>query len=83
MSRTTIMGVAAAAMTLAFAFTTANAAEKAASPCKGLAEPVCKADTKCSWVKPRKSAKGKEVAGYCRAKPAKKAKAAPAAAPKS
>lgn len=78
MRQTLIMGVAATAM-LVFTIAGAAAAENAPSPCKGHAETACKADASCSWVKPRKSKAGKDIAGFCRSKPGKKAKAAPAA----
>ena len=47
--------------------------KKAASPCKGLAEAACGANTGCSWIKATKTKKGKDVKAYCRLKPAKKA----------
>jgi hypothetical protein len=79
MRQTLIMGAAATAM-LAFTFAAATAVENASSPCKGHAEAACKAEASCSWVKPRKSKAGKDIVGFCRSKPGKKAKAAPAAA---
>ena len=41
--------------------------------CKGLANAACTGNTACSWVKPYKTKKGKEVAGFCRKKTSKKA----------
>ena len=55
--------------------------QAAESPCKRLAQEPCQAQG-CSWVKSYKTAKGKEVAAFCRKKPERKATTA-AAAPKS
>jgi hypothetical protein len=68
----------AVALCVLLAGASVKAAESAASPCKDLDETGCKADTTCSWVKASKAKKA-----FCRAKPAKKSKAAktpPAAA---
>jgi hypothetical protein len=81
MRRTKIKCATAAAI-LAFSLAGASAAEKAPSPCKGIAEAACKVETNCSWVKARKAKTGKEIAGFCRSKPGKKAKVAPGAASK-
>ena len=55
--------------------------QAAESPCKRLAQEPCQAQG-CSWVKSYKTAKGKEVAAFCRKKPERKATTA-AAAPTS
>lgn len=54
-------------------------AKKAASPCQGLDEKACGANTACSWIKATKTKKGTDRKAYCRLKttPPKKA-AAPA-----
>jgi hypothetical protein len=49
-------------------------AKKAASPCKGLAEAACGANTACSWVKASKTKKGKDRKAYCRLAPVAKKK---------
>ncbi|MGB0083967.1 MAG: hypothetical protein WBP94_01140 [Rhodomicrobiaceae bacterium] len=55
----------------------------AASICKGLDKSGCDGQTRCSWVKSHKTAKGKDVAAFCRKKPErKKANEAAVAAPK-
>ncbi len=44
-------------------------AVQAADPvCKGLATDACSTNAECSWVKPYKTKKGKEVSGFCRKK---------------
>ena len=43
--------------------------KKAASPCKGLVEAACGANTACSWVKATKTKAGKDRKAYCRLKP--------------
>lgn len=48
-------------------------AKKAASPCQGLAETACGANTGCSWIKATKTKAGKDRKAYCRLKPTKKA----------
>jgi hypothetical protein len=49
-------------------------AAPAADPvCKGLATAACSSNASCSWVKPYKTKKGKDVAGFCRKKVTKKA----------
>lgn len=65
---------AAALFVFQSAGSSAYATGAAAKACKGLAETACQADENCSWVKPGKSILGKEKKGYCRSKPAKKAK---------
>lgn len=50
-------------------------AKKAASPCQGLAETACGANTACSWVKATKTKAGKDRKAYCRLKPVAKKKA--------
>lgn len=47
--------------------------KKISSPCKGLNETQCAADTQCGWVKPTKAASsdGKKLKSYCRKMPAK------------
>jgi len=54
-------------------------AKKAASPCQGLDEKACGANTACSWIRATKTKKGTDRKAYCRLKttPPKKA-AAPA-----
>ena len=54
--------------------TKAPAAKKAASPCKGLVEAACGANTACSWVKASKTKAGKDIKAYCRLKPVAKKK---------
>jgi hypothetical protein len=49
-------------------------AKKAASPCQGLAEAACGANTACSWVKASKTKAGKDRKAYCRLKPVAKKK---------
>lgn len=49
-------------------------AKKAASPCKGLVEAACGANTACSWVKATKTKAGKDRKAYCRLKPVAKKK---------
>jgi hypothetical protein len=70
-----------AAALFALQLTGSSAYAAAASPCKGLDETACQADTTCSWVKPKKSVLGKEKKGYCRAKPVKKSKSTTPKAP--
>jgi hypothetical protein len=36
--------------------------------CKALTTEACTGDKGCSWVKPYKTKKGKEIAGFCRKK---------------
>jgi hypothetical protein len=48
--------------------------KKAASPCKGLVEAACGANTACSWVKATKTKAGKDRKAYCRLKPVAKKK---------
>jgi hypothetical protein len=43
------------------------------SPCKGLEETKCGEAKVCYWIKAHKTAKGKDIAAYCRKKPEKKA----------
>jgi hypothetical protein len=43
----------------------------AETPCKGLKTDACTGNTTCSWVKPYKTKKGKEIAGFCRKKPSR------------
>jgi len=42
----------------------------APSPCKGLEEAACTANTACSWHKEGKSKKGTAIAAHCQKKPA-------------
>jgi hypothetical protein len=49
-------------------------AKKAASPCQGLAEAACAANTACSWIKATKTKAGKDRKAYCRLKPVAKKK---------
>jgi hypothetical protein len=51
-----------------------KAPAKAASPCKGLVEAACGANTACSWVKATKTKAGKDRKAYCRLKPVAKKK---------
>ena len=55
-------------------------AKKAASPCQGLDEKACGANTTCSWIKATKTKKGVDRKAYCRLKtaPPKKKAATPA-----
>lgn len=45
--------------------------QAAETVCKGLANEVCASNSDCSWVKSYKAKSGKEVAGFCRKKPAR------------
>lgn len=40
--------------------------------CKELATATCSSNASCSWVKSYKTKKGREVAGFCRKKVARK-----------
>lgn len=51
-------------------------AKKAASPCQGLDEKACGANTTCSWIKATKTKKGVDRKAYCRLKTAPPKKAA-------
>lgn len=53
------------------------ATKKAPSPCQGLDEKACGANTGCSWIKATKTKAGVERKAYCRLKttPPKKAPA--------
>jgi len=51
-------------------------AKKAASPCQGLDEKACGANTGCSWIKATKTKAGVERKAYCRLKSAPPKKAA-------
>jgi hypothetical protein len=42
--------------------------QAAESACKGLATEACAGNAGCSWVKPHKTKKGKDIAGFCRKK---------------
>jgi hypothetical protein len=46
----------------------APAKKKAASPCKGLDEKACAANTACTWIKATKTKAGVERKAYCRLK---------------
>lgn len=50
--------------------------KKAASPCQGLDEKACAANTACSWIKATKTKAGVERKAYCRLKTAPPKKAA-------
>jgi hypothetical protein len=53
------------------------------SPCKGLAQDSCGTQG-CSWVKAYKTAKGRDVAAFCRKQPERKSTTTSAAVtPKS
>ena len=43
--------------------------------CKALSQPSCDGSTQCSWVQGYTRKDGREVAAYCRAKPAAKSSA--------
>jgi hypothetical protein len=60
-----ILAALAVFTTGGFAAAPAHAAE---TVCKGLATEVCSGNAGCSWVKPYKTKKGKEIAGFCRKK---------------
>jgi hypothetical protein len=47
--------------------------------CKGLATDACSSSAGCSWVKPYKTKKGKEISGFCRKKAGAKPKPAKSA----
>jgi len=48
--------------------------KKAASPCQGLAEKACGANTACSWIKATKTKAGVDRKAYCRLKATPKKK---------
>lgn len=48
----------------------------AETACKGLGQPACEGSQQCSWVKGYTRKDGREVAPYCRVKPAGKSAAA-------
>jgi hypothetical protein len=75
MHRTMKMAAAAVMIAAALGATSgkAGAAAATASPCKGLDQTSCKANTSCSWVKAHKIKTGKEIAAFCRRKPERKA----------
>ncbi|MFN3743326.1 MAG: hypothetical protein ACK4TL_01345 [Hyphomicrobiaceae bacterium] len=54
----------------------APAKKKAASPCKGLDEKACAANTACTWIKATKTKAGVERKAYCRLKTAPPKKSA-------
>ncbi|OJU29575.1 MAG: hypothetical protein BGN89_08655 [Alphaproteobacteria bacterium 64-6] len=54
----------------------APAKKKAASPCQGLDEKACGANTGCSWIKATKTKAGVDRKAYCRLKTAPPKKAA-------
>jgi hypothetical protein len=67
--RLTVFGlVILAALGASGARAVLSAAENA---CKGLATEACTSNNGCSWVKPYKAKSGKEIAGFCRKKPAR------------
>ncbi|RLJ21853.1 hypothetical protein DJ030_03090 [bacterium endosymbiont of Escarpia laminata] len=43
----------------------------AAVDCKGMSQSSCSGNSFCTWVKGYKAKSGKQVKGYCRAKPGK------------
>jgi hypothetical protein len=47
------------------------ALQAAQNMCKGLATETCTGNQGCSWVKPHKAKSGKDIAGFCRKKPAR------------
>jgi hypothetical protein len=47
-------------------------AAEIASECKGLEQNACSGNQRCSWVKPYKTTKGRDVAAFCRKKPERK-----------
>lgn len=56
----------------------APAKKKAASPCQGLDEKACGANTACTWIKATKTKAGVERKAYCRLKSTPKKSVAPA-----
>ncbi len=48
--------------------------KKATSPCAGLAEAACKADTACSWYRETTTKKGQKRKAHCQKKPTPPAK---------
>jgi len=48
--------------------------KKAASPCAGLEEAACKADTACSWYRETTTKKGQKRKAHCQKKPTPPAK---------
>jgi hypothetical protein len=55
-----------------FAMADVSTVRAADAACKGLATEACSGNGSCSWVKPYKTKKGKEIAGFCRKKVGKK-----------
>lgn len=53
---------------ISFGSLSAQAAEPNA--CKGLEQNQCGSNSACNWIDPYKRSDGKQVNGYCRAKPA-------------
>lgn len=54
---------------LFFAALAISTGTRADSPCKGLSEGACSANSKCTWVGAYKQKDGDQVKAYCRAKP--------------
>ena len=75
--------ILSAALVFGGVISTASVKGQAAdSACKRLAREPCQAQG-CSWVKSYKTAKGKEVAAFCRKKPERKATSTAVPPPKS
>lgn len=73
---------AAAVATLVAALTVGTDVSADSSPCKGLAEDACRSQDRCSWVKPYKTTKGRDVSAFCRKKPERNKSSSAPAAPK-
>lgn len=58
--------------------TAKTAVKKAPSPCAGLDEAACKANTACTWYKEVTTKKGQKRKAHCQKKPTPPAKKAPA-----
>lgn len=75
----TLAGFAAAALVLTFVGGAATGQTKketkpAPSPCAGLEQSVCKANTACAWYRETTTKKGQKRKAHCRKKPTPKAK---------
>jgi hypothetical protein len=69
---TTVFSIFAALALFAAGGFAAMPAHAAETVCKGLATQVCSGNAACSWVKPYKTKKGKDIAGFCRKKVTRK-----------
>jgi hypothetical protein len=62
-----------AAIVAVAALSGAQPLQAAESACKGLVSDACAKNEACSWVDAYKTKKGKQIAAFCRKKPAKSA----------